>query len=241
MDEGHVHLTALLALFFGAFLMPILSKRLRIPSAILLIGYGFCCGPNGLSFIPDDAIIGFLNELAFILLMFLAGLEIDFNSIRSKDSRTVRTLFAICLAVFAVAFLSISLLGLPPIYGLILAATSVGLPLAVLKETGHLKTEQGQTIILLGSIGEFLTVIGMTLIYFFNRYGASMELLWGLGRLAVLLAVAGLTLKQLMALAWWKPYLFSRFVDPQDTSEIGVRAALLLMMSFAMLAIGTRQ
>lgn len=237
MHGLHADLLSLLLLLLGSFLMPLLSARIRVPAAVLLIGYGLLVGPHLLDWVPDQEVVGFLYEVGFIVLMFLAGMEIDFNGLRKRGKGTLLLLAGICLAVFALAFLTAFLLDLHPVFGLALGATSVGLPLAILKETGRLRSRTGQEIILLGSVGEFLTVIGMTLFYYASRFGFSLELLWGLGKLAGVLLISGLALRALTAVAWWHPFRFSRLVKANEESEIGVRAALLVMMLFSMLAI----
>ena len=230
-------LLMLLVLLGGAFLGPILSSRLRMPSAILLIGFGLLVGPHLLGWVQDTTVVAFLSEVGFILLMFLAGLEIDFNGIRQRGRNSLILMFSICLVIFGLSFGAAFFLGLHPIFGLALGATSVGLPLAVLKEMNRLRSPLGQQIILLGSVGEFLTVLGMTLFYFGARYGLSWELAFGLGKLVGVLLVAGLTLRIGNALAWWRPHSFSNLVATHESSEIGVRASLLIMVAFSSLAI----
>ncbi|MFC1609587.1 cation:proton antiporter [Myxococcota bacterium] len=233
----HVDLVALLVLLAGSFLMPVLSGRIHMPSAVLLILFGVAVGPQMLNWVGDGEVVHFLYEVGFIVLMFLAGLEIDFNEIRARGSRQIVVAALICLAIFGLAFVAAFAIGFHPIFGLALGATSVGLPLAVLKETGRLRTATGQRIILLSSLGEFLTLVGMTLMYFGVKYGLSFQLVVGLAKLFGVLAVAGLTLKILMAIAWWKPTRFHALVEADDGSEIGVRAALFMMMTFSVLAI----
>jgi Kef-type K+ transport system membrane component KefB len=237
MHDIQHDLLALLILVTGSFLMPVLSTRIRVPSAVLLIGYGLLVGPNVLHLVSDTAVVGFLFEIGFIILMFLAGLEIDFNGIRQRGLRAMLVVIVICGTIFGLAFVAAALLGLPPIFGLALGATSVGLPLAVLGETGQLRTHLGQMIVLVGSVGEFLSVVGMTLFYFAVKYGFSLQLVLGLGKLIAMLAIAGLILRALMAMAWWRPESFSTLVAERDGSELGVRAALLLMVGFSLLAL----
>ncbi len=230
-------LLMLLVLLGGAFIGPILSSRLRMPSAILLIGVGLLVGPHLLGWVQDTTVVAFLSEVGFILLMFLAGLEIDFNGIRRRGRNSLILMFSICLVIFGLSFGAAFFLGLHPIFGLAMGATSVGLPLAVLKEMNRLRSPLGQQILLLGSVGEFLTVLGMTLFYFGARYGLSWELALGLGKLVGVLLVAGLTLRIGNALAWWRPHSFSNLVATHESSEIGVRASLLIMVAFSSLAI----
>lgn len=237
MHGLHADLLSLLVILLGSFLMPVLSARIHVPAAVLLIGYGLLVGPHLFEWVPDHEVVGFLYEVGFIVLMFLAGMEIDFNGLRKRGKGALLLFLGICLAVFGLAFLAAFLLGLHPVFGLALGATSVGLPLAILKETGRLRSRLGQEIVLLGSVGEFLTVIGMTLFYYASRFGFSFELLWGLGKLAGVLLIAGLALRALTAMAWWHPFRFSKLVKADEDSEIGVRAALLTMMLFSVLAI----
>lgn len=236
--HGHTHeLLSFLVLLVGSLIAPMLSGRLGLPSAILLILFGFGVGPNALDLVADDKVTAFLSEVGFIVLMFMAGLEIDFHEIGRRGRSSILMMLVICLLIFALAFLAAVLLGLSPIFALALGATSVGLPLAILNETGQLRTELGQTVVLVGSLGEFLTVIGMTLFYFASRYGFSMELVVGLGKLLGVLLAAGLTLKTMMAAAWWWPRRLRRLNRRLGSAELGVRAALLLMMAFSMMAL----
>jgi Kef-type K+ transport system membrane component KefB len=236
MHGSHVDLVALLILAAGSFLMPVLSGRIHIPSAVLLIVFGVLVGPQVLGWIQTTEVVPFLYEVGFIILMFLAGLEIDFNEIRSRGRGPVLVALGICVTIFGLAFAAVAMLDFHPIFGLALGATSVGLPLAVLKETGRVRTPAGQGVILLASLGEFLTLVGMTLAYFGVKYGASLQTVWGLAKLAGVLLIAALTLRVFMAMAWWRPTRFERMVEADDGSEIGVRAALLLMMVFSVLA-----
>ena len=237
MHGAFSDLLTIFLLMTGSLVMPFLAGYVRVPSAVLLIGYGLAVGPHALGLLGDNQVVAFLYEFGFIVLMFLAGMEIDFNGIRSRGPRSIAVFAVICATVFGLAFLTAYVLDLHPVFGLALGATSVGLPLAILKETGKLRTPLGQGIIILGSVGEFITVVGMTLFYFADRYGLSWQLLAGLGKLAGMLAVAGITLRTLMAVAWWKPARFQWLVDERAGSEIGVRAALFVMMGFSLLAL----
>lgn len=237
MHHSVQDLLVLLLFLAGSFLTPVVAKRVRMPGAVLLIGYGLLLGPAVFAIEHNARIITFLFEVGFILLMFMAGLEIDFTAIRKKGVRPLLWVVAICVAIFGLSFGVAWLLALHPIFGLALGATSVGLPLAVLKETGHLKSGLGQRVLLLGSVGEFLSVIGMTLFYFISKHGLSLQLVMGLAKLAGVLLVAGLTLRVFTAMAWWRPARFSKLVDAREESEIGVRASLLLMMAFSLLGV----
>lgn len=237
MHGGADDLTSLLVLLAGAVLMPIIAGRVHVPSAILLIVYGFIVGPSVGRLVAAEGVVPFLAEVGLMVLMFLAGLEIDFNRIRERGPRSLVRIVTICFAVFAFAAAAAWVLELPPLMGLCLGAMSLGLPLAVLNETGRLKSTLGQSVILLGSAGEFLTVIGMTLFALGIRHGLSLGLFVGLGKLVLVLLVIAIVLRTLMALAWWHPRTFSRLAEQHDGAEIGVRASLLLMLVFSLAAL----
>ena len=224
-----------LALLGGAALMPLLAARLRIPAPVLLILYGVLIGPHGLNMVHNSPVEGFLSELGFILLMFLAGLEIDFNGLRLRGPRTIAVLGVVSAMVVGLSMLAAWRMGMPVIQGLALGAISVGMPLALLKDSGHLRTGPGQNILLLGSIGEFLTVIAMTLVDLGLRHGATLAFLGGCLQLMGFLAVAGLVLRLLVALAWWRPETFGGLVR-EHASELGVRASLFAMAAFSVIA-----
>jgi len=236
MHGAQADILGFLWLLTGCLLAPLLAARLRLPSAVLLIAWGLVVGPAGLGLVADDRVVQFLYEVAFLLLMFLAGMEIDFNGLRARGLRNLWRMGAACVAIFGLAFLAAWALGLSPLHGLALGATSVGLPLAVLKETGHLRSPLGQSILLLASLGEFLTVLGITLYYLGGRHGLSWEFAAGLAKLLGVLALAALALKALVAAAWWQPERFGHMVEEHEGSELGVRTALVAMLAFSTLA-----
>ncbi len=237
MAEDHGQLLALLVLLVGSFLMTVLGRRLHVPSAVLLIVYGAAVGPGGAALVEPGPVVDFLFELGFVVLMFLAGLEIDFNAIRSRGRRLVVGAGLVGAAILALAFAASTALGLHPLFGLAIGALSVGMPLAVLKETGRLREPLGQTVILVGSLGEFWTLLVMTFVYFGLQHGPSWPMVAGVGKLAAVLVVVALTLRFFVAWAWWQPERFSGVVEVHDGAELGVRASLLLMVAFAVLAL----
>ena len=107
--HGYDHeLLAFLVLILGSVLMPIVAGRIRVPSAILLIVYGVLIGPHVGHLVEDEAVVAFLAEVGFMILMFLAGLEIDFNRIRTMGRMSLVTLLLICLAISRTSCTSVS-------------------------------------------------------------------------------------------------------------------------------------
>jgi Kef-type K+ transport system membrane component KefB len=113
---------------------------------------------------------------------------------------------------------------------------SCGILLVALVETGQQKSRLGQLLLLVGSIGEFLTLFGLAGFNLMHRFGAGWRLVLEVGRALVLFIVAYLLLSLLRLLVWWAPHHFERLVHADDPSEIGVRAGFVLMLSLSTLA-----
>ena len=85
-------MTADLSLAFtslGAFAIPLLCRPLRIPAAVGEILYGILVGPYLLGLVSVSRFISQLSELGMLLLMFTAGLEIDFRSLEEAGRAPV--------------------------------------------------------------------------------------------------------------------------------------------------------
>ena len=72
--------------FFAA---PLILERFRLPGIIGIIVVGAAIGPEGFGLLADTAGIELLGEAGLIFLMFLAGLEIDFNQFLEYKDRSL--------------------------------------------------------------------------------------------------------------------------------------------------------
>jgi trk system potassium uptake protein TrkA len=129
-------------------------------------------------------------------------------------------------------------LDLSVVQTLALGATSVGLPVAILQETGQLKTPLGATIMLLATLGEFIVILVITGYELLVRFGLAPAALVEVGKLAALFVIATLVIRWSRALVWWYPDRFERLVVHHDAAELGVRVALMLMLAFVIVAAG---
>ena len=67
----------LLVIAIGAFLVPLLSRRLGVPAAVGEIVFGILVGPAILGIVRETEFFNFIAEFGFAFLMFLAGLELE--------------------------------------------------------------------------------------------------------------------------------------------------------------------
>jgi len=176
----------------------------------------------------------FRSLMGLAILLFLAGLEIDFSRLRGRLLQLALVGWALSFAIaFAVALLlkAVDLVETPLLVAIILCATSLGVIIPVLKDVGELDSKFGQLILAAASIADFGAVILLS--FFFSGEG-------GPGSTAVLLAAfIGLLAVTFVVVRGAER---SRRIDDdllrlQDSSaQIRVRAAMLLMIAFVALA-----
>ena len=226
----------LLLFVLGAFLIPLGTGRVGLPAAVGEILFGVLVGPHLLGLVEPHAFITFLAEMGFCFLMFLAGLELDFPRIERSGMRNL-ALGCVAAVLFSVlAYLATIALKLPVFMFLVFGATSVGILLVTLNELGLTKTRAGQVMIFVGSVGEFLTIVLLTGVGFYYKYGLGLELALEMGKLGLIFLAAYVVLVLLRTFIWWWPERFSRVVAHHDPSEVGVRAGMALMLGFVALA-----
>lgn len=221
----------------GAFAIPLLCRPLRLPAAVGEILFGILVGPFVLGWVQVSDFILLLAELGFFLLMFIAGLELDFTQIEKGGmpalARGLATTALVLLTAFAVSYL----MGYSPFVGLVLGAISIGIPLTLLHETGLGRQKFGQYLLLAGSIGEFCLILIATGISAFAASGGlNTAFLIEIGNLLAVFFVAYALLIVLRSMVWWRSESFVRIVSYHDPSEIGVRAGLALMFIFVAIA-----
>jgi Kef-type K+ transport system membrane component KefB len=223
------------AVAFAAPLLLGLVPGLRLPAVVLEIVAGIVVGPAVLGWVTVDAPIRVLALFGLAFLLFLAGLEIEFDHLRGRPLRLAALGFAASLGLALVVGFGLQAAGQVGdglIVAIILAATSLGVVVPLLKDAREAGSGFGQLVIAAASIADFATVILLTL--FFSREaagtGAKLILLGGFV-LATGVAVVGLLgLERSMRLS-------AALVRLQDTTaQIRVRGAFLLLAGFVALA-----
>ena len=111
MADAEILLLVLVTL--GAFGIPLLTRRLQMPNAAGEIIYGLLVGYLLIDRVHLPHSISFLGELGFILLMYLAGLEIDFNRIRKTPKAEIMVYCAMYAIVVLLSCLVVYILNLP--------------------------------------------------------------------------------------------------------------------------------
>jgi len=234
-----VHFTNLLIVVAVGFLAPLalgFFPRVRLPSIVLEIVLGIVIGPSGLGWVAPDLAVSILALVGLAFLLFLSGLEIDFERLRGRILGLTSIGFAVSFAIAIGLGLGLKAGGFvksPLFVAIVLVASSVGVIVPVLKDSGTSTSNFGQLVIAAASIAEFGSIILLSL--FFSGKGSTstagtLILLGGFGLVVLLVGLAIAGVEHSLSL----DRVLRRLQD--TTAEIRVRAAFVLLIGFTALA-----
>lgn len=230
-----------------ALVIPIFMARFKIstvPTAIAEIIVGIIVGSSGFNIVVSTHDLTFLSNLGVILLMFLSGMEINFDLLQRKNNPkaksqagktvdplpTALTAFAgIVIMAFILAYVLklISLFSNIVLAAIIFMTVALGVVIATLKEKDILGRPIGQTILLTAVLGEVIPLLLLTIYASVN--GGNAEQLW----LIILLFVAAIFLLR----RFKQPYLWFSKVT-KATTKLDIRLAFFLI--FALVTVAER-
>src|SRR5712691_296128 len=221
-----------------AFLAPLalgLVPALRLPAVVLEIVLGIVVGPAVLGWVHVDGPVRVMSLLGLAFLLLLAGLEVEFDMLRGRLLRVTATGFVASFGIaVAVGFVldAAGVTGAPLLIAIMLSATSLGVVIPVLKDSGEASTSFGQIVIAAASIADLATIVLLSL--FFSEQssttGSKLVLLGGFALLVAAIGFAVLRAQRSMRIS-------AALVRLQDTTaQIRVRGAFVLLAAFVVLA-----
>ncbi|WP_066638456.1 cation:proton antiporter [Desulfolucanica intricata] len=239
--EGQISVTPLMIVVFAAFVTPIIMHKLRLKAVPVVVAemiVGLILGESGFKVIVQNNWLDLLSTFGIIYLMFLSGLEIDFEAI--KNSRVKKTgpnpllisviNFITILGTSALLAFSLKTLGLikePLFMTLIISTISLGVILPVLKEKEILETSYGQAVLLTAIIADLMTMI-LFAVYIALRSQGGMTKIF----LLLLLFVIFLGAYRLINIFRSKKLLNIK----KETVSIGTRGVFALILFFVVLS-----
>jgi Kef-type K+ transport system membrane component KefB len=153
-----------------------LSPLPAIPPIVAEIVAGVLIGPQVLDLVQLTAPLQVFADVGLVFLFFLAGLEIAFDPSDDRHLGLVGLAFLgslVLAATVALGFEAVDLVEAPVLVAIVLAATSFGIVVAVLKDARRTESQFGQLVIAAASVADFSTVILLSL--FFSQQGSSVE------------------------------------------------------------------
>lgn len=228
-----------------ALVIPIFMARFNVnnvPTAVAEIIVGIVMGSSGFNLISQTHDLSFLSNLGVILLMFLSGMEIDFELLskknnpkaRSQAGKMVDPLQVAGMAFAGVAIMSIILAFLLnkfglfseiPLAAIIFMTVALGVVIATLKEKDILGRPIGQTILLTAVMGEVIPLLLLTI--YASLHGGNASQLW----LIILLFAAAIFL------LWRFRQPYEWFVKvTKSTTQLDIRLAFFLIFALVTVA-----
>lgn len=234
-ELAFTNLLAITAIAFAAPLLLGLVPALRLPAVVLEIVAGIVVGPAVLDWVHVDQPVEVLALVGLAFLLFLAGLEVEFDRLRGKLLQLALVGFVISFAIGIAAGLGLQAAGFvkdPVFVAIVLSATSLGVVVPVLKDAGLAASPFGQLVIAAASIADVATILLLSLLFSQEGDGLTAQLML-LGGLVVLAAAVAASI----LLADHSRRLRETLVRLQDTTaQIRVRGAFLLLLVFVAVA-----
>jgi Kef-type K+ transport system membrane component KefB len=147
---------------------PAISKKIRLPLIVVEIIMGTIFGNSFLDIISSDPIIDFFKSFGLIYLMFLAGMDVDFEKIEGYVSKTLKIAAFSILVPFAAGAMISPYIGVHPLFlGTVFSTTSIGIILPFTKEVGHKKAFAHtllSSVVLVDILSIFLLAFSVTFI-----------------------------------------------------------------------------
>ncbi|MDS1002472.1 cation:proton antiporter [Clostridium sporogenes] len=182
----NINYDSLLILSLFAFITPLFInafKKYKVPFVVGELFVGIIIGKSFFNLIQVDPWIQFLSNLGLAYLMFLSGLEIDVHSIKvskgSKGTNNIIICITMSLLSIIVSFIickflySLGIIKDTMFMTFLFSAAAPGFLVPFLKQKDILKTEFGQILLIFSLIGEFVSLIAMTIISSKLTYGLS--------------------------------------------------------------------
>ena len=215
-----LHFTNLLIVVAAGFAAPFtlgFVPALRLPSIVVELVLGIVLGPAVLGWVHVDDPVQVMSTVGLAILLFLAGLEIEFHKLRGRILRLTLAGFVLSFAIAVALGLLLKGVGVvkqPVFLGVLLCATSLGVLVPVLKDSKQISSTFGQLVIAASSIADFGAVI----------------LLVGLFVVAALVGLAIVGVEHSRRIR----DVLERLQD--TTAQIRVRGAFVLMVGLVALA-----
>lgn len=230
----------------AALLIPLLMARFKvntIPTAVAEIIVGILLGQSCFNIIRENDALSLLSSLGVTLLMFLSGMEINFDLFKRDDSarpvkkdlsHEVNPAKTAIFSFVLVAIVAVVLAYLLKLFGMfndIMLATiifmtvALGVVIATLKEKEILSRPIGQTILLTAVLGEVVPLMLLTIYASIN--GGNAERLW---LIVILFVVAIFLLRRFK-----QPYIWFNKVT-KATTQLDIRLAFFLIFTLVTVA-----
>lgn len=232
---------SMLIIMLAALIIPIAMARFKVssvPTAVAEIVAGILLGKSAFNIVQETSSLTLLSSLGVIILMFLSGMEINFDLFKKapgQKKRDPKLPVSIAVLSFTAVIITAFILGVilyfMGLFSDVLLATilfstiALGVVIATLKEKEILGRPMGQTILLTAVLGEVIPMLALT--FYASIYGHNAGRLW----LIVLLFLAAIILLR----RFRQPYVWFNNVS-KATTQLDIRLAFFLIFTLVTVA-----
>jgi len=223
--------THILALSIILVFSPYISKFLKIqttPIEIILgsvLGYWGWIGGDSSGGYGGSHYFDLVAEVGFLYLMFLAGLEINLKSITKMPKiYLIKAIYFLVILMILTPIVGHFIFKFNYIITVALPLISVGLLATLSKEYG--KKDWIGLALLIGAIGEVLSITTLTILEVAIAVGFSAELIYKISILALFLVVILGLYYLLRLIFWWYPELKNKMMPKIDNQDQDFRLAI---------------
>jgi Kef-type K+ transport system membrane component KefB len=196
---------------------------------------GVLLGPAVLGVVETDLPVQVLAVIGLAFLLFLVGLELDVRSLRGRVLRLAVLGYVVSLALgtgFGWAASAAGWVQSPLLLAVALSATSLGLVVPVLRDAGQAEGTIGRLTVAAATLADVAAILLLTLLFSERSSNAGARVVL----LLTFVGVVAVTSIGVLATERIRP-LRDVVLRLQDTTaEIRVRAAVVLLLGFVVLA-----
>lgn len=185
--ESYDFLLFVAIILLSTKIFSLLSQKVNIPQVVGALLVGVLLGPSCLNILHETDFLTKSAEIGVIFLVFLAGLDADFDDLKATGKSALIIAFVGVLIPLGSGFLTYFLFfhGERPdtmiflesaFVGIVLTATSVSITVETLREMGKLKGKMGTSILGAAIIDDILGIIALTVITSFTVPGVEIML-----------------------------------------------------------------
>ena len=174
----YTYLLGLAIILLSTKLFGLVTEKIHMPQVVGALLAGIILGPSGIGILENTDFFVKTAEIGVILLMFLAGIDTDLEEMKNTGLQAcviavlgVFIPMVLCGAVYFFFFedqFTVYNLLKASFVGSVFSATSVGITVETLNETGKLKTKTGTTLLSAALIDDILGIIVLSFLTGFS-------------------------------------------------------------------------
>lgn len=147
------------------FIADVARRYTRLPGVVVEIVLGIIIGPHVLGWAHLDEVLEVLAEFGLVLLIFLAGFEIEPERVRGRPVKLAVTAWLVSLAAGVVVATGLHALDVTSgvrFVAIALTTTAIGTLLPILGDAGTLHTPLGTNVLAGGAMGELGPILAIS-------------------------------------------------------------------------------